>query len=66
MYSPKELKKLLTKEEFAAVELQAGSFATQMVKNPKTFTYTLEDLLYAAFAMGVGWGFSIREMRNKQ
>lgn len=66
MYSPEELKKLLTKEEFAAVEVQAGSFAAQTVQNPKTFTYSLENLLYAAFAMGVGWGFAIREMRNKQ
>jgi hypothetical protein len=66
MYSPKELKKLLTKEEFAAVELQAEALAAQIVQSPRISKYSLHELLYAAFAMGVGWGFSIREMRNKQ
>lgn len=66
MYSPEELKKLLTKEEFETVELQAEVFATQTAQSPKSAKYSLQELLYASFAIGVGWGFAIREMRNKQ
>lgn len=64
MYSPKALKELLTPEEFKIIVTQADLVAETMSKSSKMENFSVNELVYSAFAMGAGCGFAVGIIRR--
>lgn len=62
MYTPEELKEILTEEEFDMVVSQAHLHSSSVMKHGRD--YPVEELLRSLFCVGLGWGYALRTLKS--